>query len=62
MVMFIGGATSSEVSALRFLSRHNRAGAQIIVGTTKLTSGDSLLSTLSDSLDPPVGMTGFKRK
>ena len=47
---YAGGATSSEISALRFLSRHNAAsggGAQIVVGTTKLTNGQAMLNSLT---------------
>uniref|UniRef100_A0A1D1ZIJ7 Vacuolar protein sorting-associated protein 33 n=1 Tax=Anthurium amnicola TaxID=1678845 RepID=A0A1D1ZIJ7_9ARAE len=46
LVVFIGGVTSGEISALRFLSSQEGMGYDFIVGTTKIVNGDTLLETL----------------
>ncbi|XP_078427603.1 sec1/munc18-like (SM) proteins superfamily [Wolffia australiana] len=46
LVVFIGGVTFGEISALRFLSSQERAGYDFIVLTTKIINGDTLLETL----------------
>ena len=48
LVFFIGGVTSTEISALRYLSR--KTGHSFIVATTQVITGDSLLSSFMDSL------------
>jgi len=64
LVMFVGGVTFSEVSALRFLSRQQQGGASIVVATTKLTSGEALIGTLCDTLEarPPPGAGAGARR
>ena len=49
LVFFIGGVTFTEISALRWLGKQQIYG-DIIVGTTKLINGDSLLSTFLEPL------------
>lgn len=44
LVFFIGGVTFAEISALRFVS--SQVNRDIIIGTTKLISGSSMLDTL----------------
>ncbi|CAA6655531.1 unnamed protein product [Spirodela intermedia] len=46
LVVFIGGVTPGEMSALRFLSSQEGTGYDFIVGTTKVINGDTLLETL----------------
>ncbi|MQM08618.1 hypothetical protein Taro_041474 [Colocasia esculenta] len=46
LVVFIGGVTLGEISALRFLSSQEGMGYDFIVGTTKVVNGDTLLETL----------------
>ncbi|KAI4384398.1 hypothetical protein MLD38_002562 [Melastoma candidum] len=42
LVVFIGGVTFAEISALRFLSAQEGMAYDLIVGTTKIVSGRSL--------------------
>lgn len=44
-VMFIGGVTFAEIAALRWLSNRSDVNADFLVCTTKLVSGNSLLSS-----------------
>eukprot|EP00245_Coleochaete_scutata_P001569 TRINITY_DN11946_c0_g1_i1.p1 TRINITY_DN11946_c0_g1~~TRINITY_DN11946_c0_g1_i1.p1 ORF type:complete len:607 (+),score=112.22 TRINITY_DN11946_c0_g1_i1:84-1904(+) len=46
LVVFIGGVTFAEISALRFLSAQEGVKTDFIVATTKLITGSSLLQTL----------------
>ncbi|KAL4518222.1 hypothetical protein Ndes2526A_g01333 [Nannochloris sp. 'desiccata'] len=46
MVMFIGGVTLAEISALRFLSRKKMVDCEFVVATTKIVNGSSLLGSL----------------
>ncbi|KAL4448622.1 hypothetical protein ABPG75_005841 [Micractinium tetrahymenae] len=46
MVMFIGGVTCAEVSALRFLSQKGIVNCDFLVGTTAMCTGSSLLAGL----------------
>jgi hypothetical protein len=48
VVMFIGGATFAEVAALRWLSRRPDVNSDFLICTTKLVSGNSLLSSCID--------------
>jgi len=45
LVMFLGGCTFSEISAIRLLS--NKLGYRIIVGTTAIINGTRLLESIS---------------
>ncbi|XP_059205608.1 vacuolar protein sorting-associated protein 33B [Centropristis striata] len=47
LVMFLGGCTFSEISALRFLGREK--GCKFIVVTTAITNSSRLLETLLDN-------------
>ncbi|KMZ64182.1 putative Vacuolar protein sorting [Zostera marina] len=49
LVVFIGGVTSGELSALRFLSSQEGMGHDFIVATTKVVNGNTLLETLLDT-------------
>lgn len=46
MVMYIGGVTRAEISALRFLSRRVLKGTRFVVATTKIVNGNTLLEEL----------------
>ncbi|PSC67512.1 vacuolar -sorting-associated 33-like protein [Micractinium conductrix] len=46
MVVFIGGATYAEVSALRFLSQKGICNCDFLVATTAMCTGSSLLAGL----------------
>ncbi|XP_044460659.1 vacuolar protein-sorting-associated protein 33 homolog isoform X2 [Mangifera indica] len=45
LVVFIGGVTFAEIAALRFLSAQEGMAYDLIVGTTKIVSGNSLAET-----------------
>jgi hypothetical protein len=48
LVIFIGGVTFAEISALRFLSAQEGMKYDFIVATTKLINGQNLLKTFID--------------
>ncbi|KAJ7536601.1 hypothetical protein O6H91_12G074500 [Diphasiastrum complanatum] len=48
LVVFIGGVTFAEISALRFLSAQDGMKYDLMVATTKLINGKNLLQTLID--------------
>jgi len=50
LVVFIGGITFAEISALRFLSAQEGMAYDLIVGTTKIVSGHSLAETFVERL------------
>ncbi|TXG49476.1 hypothetical protein EZV62_025351 [Acer yangbiense] len=50
LVVFIGGVTFAEISALRFLSAQEGMAYDIIVGTTKIINGNSLAETFLEKL------------
>ncbi|KAK6136193.1 hypothetical protein DH2020_030084 [Rehmannia glutinosa] len=50
LVVFIGGVTFAEISALRFLSSQEGMAYDLIVGTTKIVNGQTLVETFVDRL------------
>ncbi|KAJ8542296.1 hypothetical protein K7X08_017162 [Anisodus acutangulus] len=50
LVVFIGGVTSAEISALRFLSAQEGMAYDIIVATTKIINGSTLTETFVEKL------------
>ncbi|GMH10556.1 hypothetical protein Nepgr_012397 [Nepenthes gracilis] len=50
LVIFLGGVTFAEISALRFLSAQEGMAYDIIVGTTKIVSGHTLLDTFVEKM------------
>eukprot|EP00877_Chromochloris_zofingiensis_P013688 jgi/Chrzof1/8573/Cz03g16010.t1 len=50
LVVFLGGCTFSEISALRFLSTRPECRARFLVLTTKIINGRTLLDTFIDHL------------
>uniref|UniRef100_A0A7N2MDN7 Uncharacterized protein n=1 Tax=Quercus lobata TaxID=97700 RepID=A0A7N2MDN7_QUELO len=50
LVVFIGGITFAEISALRFLSAQEGMAYDLIVGTTKIVSGHILAETFVERL------------
>ncbi|KAI9202754.1 Sec1-like protein [Polychytrium aggregatum] len=51
LVVFIGGCTSTEISALRFLARNDPAGREYVVLTTHVLNGTRMISELSEKVD-----------
>uniref|UniRef100_A0A5B7BPV3 Vacuolar protein-sorting-associated protein 33 n=1 Tax=Davidia involucrata TaxID=16924 RepID=A0A5B7BPV3_DAVIN len=49
LVVFIGGVTFAEISALRFLSAQEGMAYDLIVGTTKIVNGHTLAETFMES-------------
>lgn len=56
LVMFIGGATSAELAALRFINRTNALDCNFVFATTSMITGDSLLASMvsSQAQDPGI--------
>jgi len=50
LVFFIGGLTYTEVAALRWMSKQEGQYGDIIVATTKLINGNSLLNSVVENL------------
>ncbi|XP_073041439.1 vacuolar protein-sorting-associated protein 33 homolog isoform X2 [Primulina eburnea] len=50
LVVFIGGVTFAEISALRFLSSQEGMAYDVIVGTTKIVNGKTLIESFFDKL------------
>ncbi|KAJ8448579.1 hypothetical protein Cgig2_012223 [Carnegiea gigantea] len=50
LVVFIGGVTFAEISALRFLSSQELAAYDIVVATTKVVNGQALLDPFVEKL------------
>ncbi|XP_043702644.1 vacuolar protein-sorting-associated protein 33 homolog isoform X1 [Telopea speciosissima] len=50
LVVFIGGVTFAEISALRFLSSQEGMAYDLIIGTTKMVNGHSLVETFLGNL------------
>ncbi|KAL5545069.1 hypothetical protein UlMin_008853 [Ulmus minor] len=50
LVVFIGGITFAEISALRFLTAQEGMTYELIIGTTKIVSGHSLTETFVEKL------------
>ena len=53
VVYFIGGVTFAEIAALRFLSEKADFPYRIIVCTTKLVNGNTLMKSLLHEWDEP---------
>eukprot|EP01116_Phalansterium_solitarium_P008766 TRINITY_DN22737_c0_g1_i1.p1 TRINITY_DN22737_c0_g1~~TRINITY_DN22737_c0_g1_i1.p1 ORF type:complete len:656 (-),score=304.25 TRINITY_DN22737_c0_g1_i1:111-2078(-) len=51
LVYFIGGVTFAEIAALRWLSKQEGYGS-LIIATTKLISGNTLLDSVFEDLSP----------
>jgi len=50
LVVFLGGASVSEISALRFLSERDDHARDYLVATTKLTNGASFVESLQEQV------------
>ncbi|KAJ6727295.1 VESICLE PROTEIN SORTING-ASSOCIATED [Salix purpurea] len=50
LVVFIGGVTFAEISALRFLSAQEAMAYDMIIGTTKIINGNTLIETCMEKL------------
>jgi len=51
LVFFIGGLTFTELSALRWVSQQEGQDRDIVVATTKLINGNSVLSSIMENLN-----------
>ncbi|KAE8714751.1 Vacuolar protein-sorting-associated protein 33-like protein [Hibiscus syriacus] len=49
LVVFIGGITFAEIAALRFLSAQEGMAYDLIIGTTKIVNGHSLVETFFET-------------
>lgn len=62
LVVFLGGASMSEISALRFLSEREDHARDYVVATTKLVNGqtfvESLVEQVANKLNGGTGMAG----
>lgn len=54
LVLFVGGCTYAEISALRFLSQQEDATTEYMVATTCIMNGDSFIKSLLDPLEDPL--------
>jgi len=59
LVVFVGGCTFAEVSALRFLSQQEDSNVEYTVATTSMTNGNTFLTGLSHQLKDPLGLSDF---
>lgn len=50
LVVFVGGVTFAEISALRFLSAQENMAYDLIIATTKIVNGQTLVETFMDKL------------
>jgi hypothetical protein len=58
LVVFVGGVTFAEISALRFLAARPDASARFVICTTKILNGSSLLQTF---VEPTVQRAAAQR-
>ncbi|KAI3908165.1 hypothetical protein MKW98_029466 [Papaver atlanticum] len=49
LVVFVGGVTFAEISALRYHSAQKRMACDFIVGTTKVVNGQTIIETLLET-------------
>lgn len=59
LVVFIGGVTFSEISALRFLTKMSGGRTKFVIATSHLMNGRSFLKAF---IDPNVERTTQKAK
>ncbi|KHG27784.1 Vacuolar sorting-associated protein 33 -like protein [Gossypium arboreum] len=50
LVVFVGGVTFAEIAALRFLSAQEGMAYDLIIGTTKMVNGHSLVETFFETI------------
>ncbi|CAJ1955019.1 unnamed protein product [Sphenostylis stenocarpa] len=50
LVVFVGGVTFAEISALRFLSTQEGMAYDLIIATTKIVNGQTLIETFMEKL------------
>ena len=53
MVLFVGGCTFAEISALRFLSQQEDANMEYLVATTSVVNGNTFLASLLTDINDP---------
>jgi hypothetical protein len=54
LVFYIGGITFTEIAALRFLSAQDAPNRDYVIATTKLISGDSIIDSIIERIEPPA--------
>lgn len=59
LVVFVGGCTYAEISALRFLSTHEDSNSEYLIATTSVINGtsfiESVMTDIPDAMDPRDG-------
>ncbi|KAI3988311.1 hypothetical protein MKX01_012100, partial [Papaver californicum] len=50
LVVFVGGVTFADISALRYLSAQEGMAYDLIVGTTKMVNGHSIIETFLETI------------
>ncbi|XP_072066778.1 vacuolar protein-sorting-associated protein 33 homolog, partial [Arachis hypogaea] len=50
LVVFVGGVTFAEISALRFLCSQEGMAYDLIIATTKIVNGQTLVETFMEKL------------
>ena len=48
IVLFVGGITYTEISALRWLKQNSEEKREIIIAATSILNGNSLLDSLAE--------------
>ena len=51
LVLFVGGCTYAEISALRFLSQLEESTTEYLVATTSMINGNNFISGLTSDLN-----------
>jgi len=54
LVFFIGGITSTEISALRWLGQQEGQYRDIVIATTKIINGNTILASVTENLTAPA--------
>ena len=60
LILFIGGCTYAEISALRFLSQQEESTTEYSVATTSMINGNNFISGLTTELND--ALTPFWKK
>ena len=55
LVLFLGGCTFAEISALRFLAQQEDSPTDYLIATTSIINGNNFIDTLTVNLSNPNG-------
>ncbi|RZC58535.1 hypothetical protein C5167_005840 [Papaver somniferum] len=58
LVVFVGGVTFAEISALRHLNAQEGMAYDLIVGTTKMVNGNTIIETFMETIDTACNAHG----